>query len=113
VFNGLRAKLPISHEGGELEDPANGAPDGIWMLTSSPAQAPDAPGEVTVGFEKGVPVSVDGRRMSGTEIVSSLNAIGSRHAIGRIDLVVKAMRLPGDNSTLEHFLTVQVTEAIE
>ena len=46
----------ISHEGGELEDPANAAPDGIWMLTKSPAEAPDKPGEVTIGFESGVRV---------------------------------------------------------
>src|SRR5208283_5134878 len=47
----------ISHEGGALEDPANAAPDEIWMLTKSPAEAPDTPGEVAIGFEKGVPVS--------------------------------------------------------
>ncbi len=50
----------ISHEGGALEDPANAAPDDIWMLTKSPKEAPDKPGEVTIGFEKGVPVSVNG-----------------------------------------------------
>src|SRR5215831_6316358 len=43
----------ISHEGGALEDPANAAPDEIWMLTESPAQAPDQPGVVTIGFEAG------------------------------------------------------------
>ena len=41
--------------------PANAAPDDIWMLTKSPAEAPDTPGEVTIGFEKGVPVSVNGQ----------------------------------------------------
>ena len=45
----------ISHEGGELEDPANAAPDEIWMLTKSPKEAPDKPVEVTIGFEKGTP----------------------------------------------------------
>ena len=45
----------ISHEGGALEDPANAAPDDIWMLTKSPEQAPDTRGEVTIGFEKGMP----------------------------------------------------------
>ncbi len=51
----------ISHEGGALEDPANAAPDDIWMLTASPKEAPDKPGEVTIGFEEGVPVSVNGK----------------------------------------------------
>ena len=43
----------ISHEGGELEDPVNAAPDHIWMLTKSPKDAPDKPADVTVGFESG------------------------------------------------------------
>ncbi len=77
----------ISHEGGALEDPRNAAPDDIWMLTKSPEQAPDTPGQVTIGFEAGVPVSVDGRRMSAVELLQALNAIGAEHGVGRIDLV--------------------------
>jgi len=77
----------ISHEGGELEDPANAASDGIWMLTKSPAEAPDKPGEVTIGFEKGIPVSVNGKTMKAFELLETLNAIGAEHGIGRIDLV--------------------------
>ena len=77
----------ISHEGGALEDPANAAPDDIWMLTKSPKEAPDARGEVTIGFEKGVPVSVNGRRMGAVELLTALNKIGAEHGIGRIDLV--------------------------
>jgi argininosuccinate synthase len=77
----------ISHEGGALEDPANAAPDDMWMLTASPKDAPDKPAQVTIGFEKGVPVSVNGKKMSGVEIVTTLNKIGGKHAIGRIDLV--------------------------
>jgi argininosuccinate synthase len=77
----------ISHEGGALEDPANAAPDDIWMLTRSPREAPDTPAEVTIGFEAGVPVSVDGRRLSGVELIETLNRIGGEHGIGRIDLV--------------------------
>ena len=77
----------ISHEGGPLENPANAAPDEIWMLTASPKDAPDTPGEVTIGFEQGAPVSVNGRRMSGVELVETLNRTGATHGIGRIDLV--------------------------
>jgi len=57
------------------------------MLTKSPAQAPDQPGEVTIGFENGVPVSVDGARMKAFELLEKLNAIGAEHGVGRIDLV--------------------------
>ncbi|MGE5570356.1 MAG: argininosuccinate synthase [Rhodospirillales bacterium] len=77
----------ISHEGGALEDPANAAPDEIWMLTKSPKDAPDTPGEVTIGFEKGKPVSLDGRQMSPVALLEKLNQIGGEHGIGRIDLV--------------------------
>jgi argininosuccinate synthase len=77
----------ISHEGGELEDPGNAAPEHIWMLTRSPMDAPGEPGEVTIAFESGIPVAVNGRKMSGVEVVETLNAIGAEHGIGRIDLV--------------------------
>ena len=77
----------ISHEGGALEDPANAAPDEIWMLSNSPEQAPDKPGEVTIGFEQGNPVSVNGARMSAVKLLETLNRIGGEHGIGRIDLV--------------------------
>jgi argininosuccinate synthase len=77
----------ISHEGGELEDPANAAPEHIWMLTKSPREAPDAPAEVTIGFERGIPVSVNGKGSSALSLLEQLNAIGSEHGIGRIDLV--------------------------
>jgi argininosuccinate synthase len=77
----------ISHEGGALEDPANGAPDDIWMLTKSPSQAPDKAGEVTIGFEGGTPVSVNGKKMSAVALLETLNQIGGEHGIGRIDLV--------------------------
>ena len=77
----------ISHEGGALEDPANAAPDDIWMLTTSPQDAPDTPGLVTVGFEKGTPVSVDGQALDPVALLTELNRIGGRHGIGRCDLV--------------------------
>jgi argininosuccinate synthase len=78
----------ISHEGGALEDPANAAPDEIWMLTADPRTAPDKPATVTIGFEQGVPVSLDGQKMmSGVALLEKLNKLGGAHGIGRIDLV--------------------------
>jgi argininosuccinate synthase len=77
----------ISHEGGALEDPANAAPDEIWMLTADPRTAPDKPAEVTIGFEQGVPVSLDGQKLSGVALLEKLNKLGGAHGIGRIDLV--------------------------
>jgi len=77
----------ISHEGGALEDPANAAPDDIWMLTRSPKDAPNTPEDVTIGFEAGTPVSVNGKKLSAVALLEELNRIGSEHGVGRIDLV--------------------------
>ena len=87
IYSRDRNLWHISHEGGALEDPANSAPDDVWMLTKHPWEAPDKPEVVKVGFEKGIPVSVNGKAMSGVEIVEALNAAGARNGIGRIDLV--------------------------
>src|SRR5438552_8251789 len=76
----------ISHEGGALESPANAAPDEIWMLTAHPKDAPNKPEDVTIGFEKGTPVSVNGKTGSGVKLLETLNKIGAAHGIGRIDL---------------------------
>ena len=77
----------ISHEGGALEDPANAAPDEIWMLTRSPAEAPARPAKVTVGFRAGFPVSMNGKELPPVELLEKLNKLGAAHGIGRIDLV--------------------------
>jgi argininosuccinate synthase len=78
----------ISHEGGELEDPANAAPDHIWMLSKSPEQAPAKPAEVTIGFQHGIPVSLNSQHeLTAVGLLEQLNALGGEHGIGRIDLV--------------------------
>jgi argininosuccinate synthase len=77
----------ISHEGGELEDAGKAPFDSTWQLTKSPQQAPDRDEQVEIGFEKGVPVSVNGMNMDPVSLVELLNEIGGRNAIGRIDLV--------------------------
>ncbi len=77
----------LSHEGGPLEDPRNPAPDSLWQLTVSPQAAPDQPEQVEIGFEQGNPVSVNGRRLPPVELVETLNTIGGRHGVGRVDLI--------------------------
>jgi argininosuccinate synthase len=77
----------ISHEGGDLEDPWKAPPDDVWMLTTSPAQAPDQHQDVTISFKGGFPTAVDGRSMDSVSIMNTLNAIAGRHGVGRIDLV--------------------------
>jgi argininosuccinate synthase len=87
IYSRDRNLWHISHEGGALEDPANAAPEDVWMLTRSPKDAPKEPGEVTIGFEKGVPVSLDGQPVPAVTLVERLNRLGGEHGIGRIDLV--------------------------
>jgi argininosuccinate synthase len=77
----------VSHEGGELEDAGNAPLDSTWTWTLSPQAAPDRIEAVEIGFEKGVPVSVDGQTLDPVQLVELLNEIGARNAIGRIDLV--------------------------
>ena len=77
----------ISHEGGELEDAGNAPFASTWQLTKSPQEAPDREEKVEIGFQDGVPVSVNGQKMDPVLLVELLNEIGGRNAIGRIDLV--------------------------
>ncbi|MBN2476294.1 MAG: argininosuccinate synthase [Pirellulales bacterium] len=80
--------LHISYEAGRLEDLAvNGVELVDFGMGVSPQDAPDEMENVTVGFESGVPVQVNGRRLNAFEIVSELNRIGGRNGIGRIDMV--------------------------
>jgi argininosuccinate synthase len=77
----------ISHEGGLLEDPAQSPPADLFMMSQSPEEAPDTPEEVTISFERGTPVAVNGHVMSPVQLLAILNEIGGRHGVGRIDLV--------------------------
>ncbi len=77
----------ISYEGGILEDPDAEPPESIFLLTKSPADAPDEPRYVTIGYERGDAVSVDGKAMSPASLLAHLNRIGGEHAVGRVDLV--------------------------
>ena len=77
----------ISHEGMDLEDPANEPQlDTLLKLGVSPEKAPDSPTYVTIGFEAGVPVSLDGEKMSGLKLVEKLNELGGKNGIGIADI---------------------------
>jgi len=77
----------LSHEGGELEDAANAPLPTTWQLTRSPQDAPDREEQVTIGFDAGVPVSVNDLELDPVSLLELLNEIGARNAIGRVDLV--------------------------
>jgi len=78
----------LSHEGLDLEDPANEPQyDKILELGISPEKAPDKPTYVSIDFEKGIPVAVDGVKMKGSDIIRKLNKLGGDNGIGLVDLV--------------------------
>ena len=80
----------LSHEGLDLEDPANEPmynKEGFLEMGVSPEQAPDRPTYVTLDFERGVPVALDGKRLGGADMVAALNRIGGANGIGLVDIV--------------------------
>ncbi len=79
--------LHVSYEGGVLEDPWVAPPPGMFRMTVDPEEAPDEPEWVTVTFEGGTPVAVDGEELKPVALLTRLNELGGRHGVGRVDLV--------------------------
>src|ERR1700680_3452233 len=79
--------LHSSSEGKGLEDPNTEAPDYVYQRTISPEEAPDKAKEITIGFEKGDAVSVDGKKLSPAALLTKLNEFGKANGVGRLDLV--------------------------
>jgi argininosuccinate synthase len=77
----------LSHEGGNLEDVWDAPQKGMFKLTVDPRDAPDEPQEITLAFERGAPVSLDGQRLRPVEMVGTLNRVAGAHGVGRLDLV--------------------------
>ena len=82
-----RNMLHLSFEGAELEDPGCEAGEGSYIVTVPPEKAPDKAEYVDVEFERGDPVAVNGTRLSPASLIKTLNEIGGRHGVGRIDMV--------------------------
>lgn len=77
----------ISFEGGILEDPAREPDRDMFRLTVDPQDAPDQPEALTITFEKGIPVEVNGKKLGPVELVEELNRIAGKHGVGRVDMV--------------------------
>lgn len=77
----------ISHEGGELENLVNRPNEQMFVLSRSPQEAPDQETFVTIGFEKGIPISIDGKKMDGVSLLEHLNQLGGENGIGRADIL--------------------------
>ena len=79
--------MHVSYEGGILEDPWAAPPEDMFRMTTNPEDAPDQPQRVTIRFEKGNPVAVNGEELAPVALIQKLNKIAGRHGVGRIDIV--------------------------
>ncbi len=77
----------LSHEGGILEDPWQEPEEAMYQITTSPENAPDTPDYVTIDFQQGVPKRINGVAMGPISLLETLNELGGRHGIGRVDIV--------------------------
>lgn len=82
-----RNLMHVSYEGGILEDPWAAPPEDIFLMTKSPEDAADNPEEITISFEKGEPVAINGVAHGPVDLLSHLNYLGGEHGIGRVDVV--------------------------
>lgn len=79
--------LHISYEGQVLEDPGQEPEEAMWLWTTSPEKAPDAPEYIELAYQQGDITAINGEALSPAQVLSKLNTLGSRHGIGRLDLV--------------------------
>lgn len=87
IYSRDRNLWHVSHEGGALEDPWNAPPEDCWLMSVSPADAPNQHEDVTLTFEQGYPVSLNGVALAADDLLADLNTIAGKHGVGRIDLV--------------------------
>jgi argininosuccinate synthase len=79
--------LHISYEGGILEDPNAEPEEEMWLWSNSPENAPDTPEYITIGYKNGDPVTLNGEELSPATMLKTLNELGGKHGIGRVDIV--------------------------
>ena len=87
IYSRDRNLWHISHEGADLEDPANEPKEDLFVISQPISKTPDKPDYVTVGFFEGVPVKLNGKLTSGVKLIEALNELGGKHGVGQVDLV--------------------------
>lgn len=111
-----RNLLHISYEGGVLEDPWNPPPKDMFLLTRDPEDAPDKPEILTIDFENGDPVALNGEHLQPLEIMQRLNRIAGRNGVGRLDIVENrfvGMKSRGVYETPAGTVLFKAREAVE
>jgi len=87
IYSRDRNLWHISHEGADLEDPANEPKDDLFVISRPVSKAPDKPDYIEIGFTEGEPVRLNGKRIDGVHLLTTLNEVGGRHGVGQVDLV--------------------------
>jgi argininosuccinate synthase len=87
IYSRDRNLWHISHEGADLEDPANEPKDDLFVISRPVSKTPDKPDYVTIDFCEGVPIKLNGKPTSGVKLIEILNELGGRHGVGQVDLV--------------------------
>jgi len=87
IYSRDRNLWHISHEGADLEDPANEPKDDLFVISQPVSKTPDKPDYVTIGFNKGVPISLNAKKTDGVKLIETLNRLGGKHGVGQADLV--------------------------
>ncbi len=87
IYSRDRNLWHISHEGADLEDPANEPKDELYVISKPVSKTPNKPDYVKIGFKQGIPVSLNGRNINGVKLIEELNRIGGKHGVGQVDLV--------------------------
>ena len=87
IYSRDRNLWHISHEGADLEDPANEPKDNLFVISQPVAKTPDKPDYVRIGFKEGMPFTLNGKNLGGVQLIEQLNRIGGKHGIGQADLV--------------------------
>jgi argininosuccinate synthase len=86
IYSRDRNLWHISHEGADLESPANEPKDDLWLISVPVSKAPNEPLYVTIDFERGNPIAVNGKKLPGHELIALLNDLGGKHAVGQVQL---------------------------
>jgi argininosuccinate synthase len=87
IYSRDRNLWHLSHEGADLEDPANEPKDDVYVISKPVSKTPDKPDYVTIGFYEGIPIKLNGKLTSSVRFIEALNKLGGKHGIGQVDLV--------------------------
>jgi argininosuccinate synthase len=87
IYSRDRNLWHISHEGADLEDPTNEPKDNLFVISRPVSKTPDKPDYIKVGFDKGVPTKLNGKKINGVKLIEQLNRLGGKHGIGQVDIV--------------------------